>query len=82
MHSVDLLEEVIALAEYYGFEIRREFLGESTGGACRVGGRWILFVDLSLPAGEQLSQVLAAVRSTNVVKPIDATSNTLRGLLS
>lgn len=81
MHSVDVLEEVIGLAEYYGFEVRREFLGESTGGACRIGGQWILFVDLSLPAAEQLSQVIAAVRSTGVVHPLDSTSGVLRGLL-
>lgn len=82
MHSVDLLEEVIGLAEHCGFEVRREFLGESTGGACRIGGHWVLFVDLSLPAAEQLSQVIAAVRSTGVVKPQDSTSRVLRGLLS
>lgn len=82
MHSVDVLEEVIALAEYSGFEVRREFLGESTGGACRIGGQWILFVDLSLPAGEQLSQVIAAVRATGVVQPRDSTSSVLRSLLN
>lgn len=82
MHSVDILEEVIGLAEYYGFEVRREFLGESTRGACRIGGHWILFVDLSLPAAEQLSQVIAAVRSTGIVIPLASTSRTLHGLLS
>lgn len=81
MHSVDVLEEAIALAEYCGFEVRREFLGESTGGACRIGGQWILFVDLSLPAAEQLSQVIAAMRSSGVVRPTDSTSRILRGLL-
>lgn len=81
MHSVDVLEELIALAEFYDFEVRREFLGESTGGACRIGGQWILFVDLSLPAAEQLSQVVAAVRTTGLVLPIDNTSPTLRRLL-
>lgn len=81
MHSVDVLEEAIALAEYCGFEARREFLGESTGGACRIGGQWILFVDLSLPAAEQLSQVIAAIRSSGVVRPTDNTSRVLRGLL-
>ena len=82
MHSIDLLEEVITLAEFYGFEVRREFLGESTGGACRIAGQWILFVDLSLPAAEQLSQVIAAVRSTGIVQPLDSTSRVLRGQLS
>ena len=82
MHSVDVLEEVIALAEFSGFEVRREFLGESAGGACRIGGQWILFVDLSLPAGEQLSQVIAPVRASGAVHPSDSTSSVLRSLLS
>ncbi len=81
MHSVDVLEEAIELAESSGFEVRREFLGESTGGACRIAGQWLLFVDLSLPASEQLSQVLVALRSSGVVRPLPSTSATLRSLL-
>ena len=81
MHSVDVLEEAIELAECSGFEVRREFLGESTGGACRIAGQWLLFVDLSLPAAEQLSQVVTALRTTGRVRPQAATSAALRSLL-
>lgn len=81
MHSVDLLEEAIELAESSGFEVRREFLGESAGGACRIAGQWLLFVDLSLPVGEQLTQVVGALRSSGFAHPRPSTSAVLRSLL-
>lgn len=81
MHSVDLLEEAIELAESSGFEVRREFLGESASGACRIAGQWLLFVDLSLPAGEQLTQVVEALRSSGFVHPRPSTTAVLRSLL-
>ena len=61
-HTVDLLNEAFDLAKMVGFEVRREWLGEKVGGACRLGDRWILFSDLSLTAEDQLSQVIAALR--------------------
>ena len=81
MHSVDVLEEAIELAESSGFEVRREYLGESAGGACRIAGQWLLFVDLSLPTDEQLSQVVCALRSSGVVTARPSTSFALRALL-
>ena len=54
MHSVDLLEEALNLAQVHGFEVRREWLGDAPGGACRVGSKWLLYANLSLTADEQL----------------------------
>jgi hypothetical protein len=68
MHSVDLLEEALKLAEDSGFEVRREWLGESTGGVCRLGPKWLLFVDLSLPADDQLTQVIQALRPCDFLR--------------
>lgn len=82
MHTVDLLEEAIALAEQTGFEIRREVLSQSGGGACRVGARWLLYIDQSLPAAEQLSQVVQALRRSAVVAPLPESSPHLRNLLA
>lgn len=62
MHVVDLVEEARELAESVGFEVRREWLSERAGGACRIGNRWILFSDLSLSANEQLEQLVEALR--------------------
>ena len=82
MHTVDLLEEAIALAERAGFEIRREVLNQSAGGACRVGDKWLLYIDQSLPAGEQLNQVVQALRRVAAVAAFPESSPHLRNLLS
>ncbi len=81
MHSVDILAEAIALAESNDFEVRQEYLGGSTGGACRVGGHWLLYVDLSLPVDEQLAQTVAALRNSRVVDARQAKSSALQRLL-
>ncbi len=62
MHTVDLLDEAVALAERLGYRVRNEWLGGSGGGGCEVrGSRWI-FLDLALGPAEQLEQVLATLR--------------------
>lgn len=62
MHTVELLEEAVALAKRVGYQIRQEWLGGAGGGACEVrGGKWI-FLDLALGPADQLEQVLAALR--------------------
>ncbi len=66
-HSVDLLEEALQLARSLGFEVRREWLKEAVGGACRVGDRWILYCDLSLTADEQLRQVVEALQNSRLL---------------
>lgn len=82
MHSVDLLEEALQLAMNSGFEIRQEWMKEQGGGACRIGHRWILFVDLSLSAQEQLEQVIKALRETERYKLNSANSQELSDLLT
>ena len=87
MHSVDLLEETIQLARQLGFEIRQEWLDGSAAGICRIGDRRVLFLDLSLPANEQLEQVVNALRESKWCSEerVDirnvAISNALRRLL-
>ena len=81
MHTLDVLEEAIELARKCGFEIRREFLGETVGGACRIGPKWLLYIDATLPANEQLEQVIAALRTTGIVQPNANTSRSLKALL-
>ena len=62
MHTVELLEEAVRLADSLGFLIRQEWLSGG-GGACELKGKRWLFVDLSLSPLEQLDQVLSAIRS-------------------
>ena len=63
MHTVEILEQMLGLAERLGYRIRHEWLGGNGGGACEFGGaRWI-FVDLALNTVEQLHQIAAALRA-------------------
>jgi len=62
MHTIDLLEEAVQLAQNWGWQVRYEWLDGARGGACRLGAKHLLFVDRSLTAAEQLSQVIGALR--------------------
>lgn len=57
MHTVELLEQALSVAQELGYRVRHEYLGGSGGGACEFAGRRWLFVDLALNAVEQLDQV-------------------------
>ena len=45
MHTVEMLERLLALAGQMGYVIRQEWLGGSGGGECQFGGRRYIFVD-------------------------------------
>lgn len=63
MHTVELLEQSLALAERLGYSIRHEWLGGTGGGACEFGGKKWIFVDLALNVVEQLDQVTEALQA-------------------
>ena len=63
MHSVELLEQSLAVAQQLGYCVRHEWLGGVGGGACEFSGRKWIFVDLSLSVLEQLDQVTEALKS-------------------
>jgi hypothetical protein len=63
MHTVEMLERLLALASQMGYVIRQEWLGGSGGGECQFGGRRYIFVDLALSVVEQLEQVAAVLRN-------------------
>lgn len=62
MHTVELLEEAIALAKRIGYQVRAEWLGGSGGGDCEIKGRKWIFLDLAVGPLEQLEQVLETLR--------------------
>ncbi|MFO0913271.1 MAG: hypothetical protein U0795_09955 [Pirellulales bacterium] len=62
MNAVDRLEWVLELARQMGYEVRHEWLGGARGGCCLVGGRRLLFVDVSASVPEQLEQVVDSLR--------------------
>jgi hypothetical protein len=61
MHTVDLLDQALALARRAGFRIRQEWLGGG-GGGCELRGQKVLFLDVAQGPAEQLDQVLDALR--------------------
>ncbi len=62
MHTVELLEQAIALAGSCGFVVRQDWFGGSAAGTCEFKGRRWIFLDLGLTPREQLEVVLEALR--------------------
>lgn len=60
MRTVEKLEELTALAERMGYQIRYEPLA-GTGGVCEYGGKRWLFVDLNLTVTERLDLITDAL---------------------
>ena len=61
MHTVELLEEAIGLAERAGYKVRQEWLSGS-GGGCEVKGQKWIFLDLAAGPLDQLEQVVQTLR--------------------
>jgi hypothetical protein len=80
MHTVELLESALSLAQQLGYRTRREWLGGAGGGACEFAGQRWIFVDLSLTTVEQLEQVAEALREDPAIY-VTELSPQLRSLL-
>ena len=80
MHTVDLLEEALRVAEKAGYRVREEWLGGMGGGGCEIRGRKWLFLNLGLGPAEQLDQVLDTLRGDTAVLSFPMPDQ-LRGLL-
>ena len=80
MHTVELREQALAVAEKLGYHVREEWLGGNGGGPCEFAGRKWIFVDLALSAVEQLEQIAEALRSDPALGTIPL-SRPLRALL-
>jgi hypothetical protein len=62
MHTVEILEEAIDLAERLGYVVRHEWLGGNGGGGCEVAGQKMLFLDLTQGPTDKLDQVVDTLR--------------------
>lgn len=62
VHTIELLEEAVRLAELNGIKLRRSWMGGISGGGCQIQGESWIFVDLSLSSREQLAQVISGLR--------------------
>ena len=61
MRTVELLDQLIALAERMGYQLRYEPLAGSGGGVCEFAGSKWLFVDLGLSVLERLDLLTEAL---------------------
>lgn len=80
MHTVELLEQSLAVAERLGYKIRQEWLGGEGGGVCQFAGHRWLFLDVVLTAADQLDQVIEALKADPAVYTLELSSE-LRELL-
>lgn len=81
MHTVELLEQAVVLAERCGFVVRQDWFGGSRAGGCELKGRRWLLIDLALTPHEQLAQVADALRSLPIPGEIPIPPQ-LRGVLN
>lgn len=63
MHTVELIEELVSLANRAGYRVRTEWLDGVGGGRCEISGRKVIFVDLALGPVDQLAQLVDALRA-------------------
>ena len=70
MHTVEMRERMIRVAEELGYTVRQEWLGGAGGGLCEFGGRRHIFLDLALSAVEQLDQLAAALADDPAIHAI------------
>lgn len=69
MNDARILQELEALAEQLGVEVRHESLAGPRGGLCRVGNRDLIFIDRDLSPAERVelfSQALSRLPLDNV----------------
>jgi hypothetical protein len=71
MHTIELLDQALWVADRLGYKIRQEWLGGSGGGACEFAGQKWIFVDLALNAVEQLEQVAEALQADPAIYAVD-----------
>lgn len=80
MHTVELMDALLGVAEKLGYQIRQEWLGGAGGGKCEFGGRKFIFVDLALSVVEQQEQVASALRDDPAVNTLSLSGPIRRAL--
>jgi hypothetical protein len=69
MDTREITEELVALLELNGVNIRREAMGGGGGGMCEIKGKKIFFVDTDSPAAEMTA---IACRSVNDLLDVES----------
>lgn len=80
MHTVELMDALITVAEQLGYETRQEWLGGAGGGKCEYGGRKYIFIDLAISVLEQQEQVACALRDDPTLATLTLSTPVRRAL--
>lgn len=75
MHTVELLDEAVAVAQQLGFVVRQEWLGGNSG-CCEMRGQKWLFIDLAQSPQDQLDLVVGVLRDNLARMPLVGLSMT------
>lgn len=65
-----IIEELLRLLEGSGIQIRRESMGGTGGGVCRLKNKTVLFLDIDAPPAEKARQCAEAVIQTTDVDSV------------
>ena len=65
MHTVERLEQALAVAQRRGFIVRQDWFNGTVSATCELKGRRWLFIDLALSPAEQLDMVLEALAAAD-----------------
>lgn len=57
MSTIEKIDNLIAIANKLGYEVRYDYFGGTGGGVCEFPGKKILFMDLALTSTEQLEML-------------------------
>ncbi len=71
MHTVELLDYLLAVARQLGYQIRREWLDGQGGGCCEFANQRWIFLDLALSVPEQLELITEVLREQPAVNQLD-----------
>ena len=63
MHTVEMLEEALELAERLGFKVRQEWLDGRGSGVCELKGQKWIFVDLAEPVRDQFDAIAECLQA-------------------
>ncbi len=63
MHTVELLDQALAVAQSLGIKVRQDWLGGANGGICEIKGQRYLFLEVDAAPAERLDRVLAALEA-------------------
>jgi len=78
VRTVEKLEQLTALAEQMGYQIRYESLA-GAGGVCEFGGKRLLFIDLNLNVAERLELITKSLAADPSL-PVDNLSEEIYSL--